>query len=102
RARAKARIGCPEAADHHPAAAAGAVDDRQHERSAGEAGGAQPLAHRRRRPSPRRYADQTRGSQPFGVIFAANDWAAILPSPTTKVSVPTSYTLSPVSAVHTM
>ena len=40
--------------------------------------------------------------QPFGLILPANDWATILPSSTTNVSVPTSYTLSAVSAVHRM
>ena len=40
--------------------------------------------------------------QPFGLILPANDWATILPSRTTNVSVPTSYTLSAVSAVHRM
>jgi hypothetical protein len=41
-------------------------------------------------------------SQPLGVILPANDCATILPSRTTNVSVPTSYTLSAVSAVHKM
>jgi hypothetical protein len=41
-------------------------------------------------------------SQPLGTILPVNDWAAILPSRTMKVSVPTSYTLSAVSAVHRM
>ena len=40
--------------------------------------------------------------QPLGVILPAKDWATILPSRTTNVSVPTSYTLSAVSAVHRM
>src|SRR5712691_8257769 len=38
--------------------------------------------------------------QSLGVILAANDGATIFPSRTTNVSVPTSYTLSAVSAVH--
>jgi hypothetical protein len=38
----------------------------------------------------------------LGVIFPANDWTAILPSRTTNVSVPNSYTLSAVSAVQWM
>ena len=40
--------------------------------------------------------------QPLGVILPAKDWATILPSRTTNVSMPTSYTLSAVSAVHRM
>src|SRR6185369_5839831 len=42
------------------------------------------------------------GHQLLGVILAVNDWATILPSRTTNVSVPNSYTLSAVSAVHRM
>ncbi len=38
--------------------------------------------------------------QLLGVIFPANDWATILPSRTTRVSVANSYMLSAVSAVH--
>lgn len=38
--------------------------------------------------------------QPLGVILPAKEWATILPFRTTNVSVPTSYTLSAVSAVH--
>jgi hypothetical protein len=41
-------------------------------------------------------------SQPFDVILPVNDWAIILPSRTTNVSVPNSYTLSAVSALHRM
>jgi hypothetical protein len=41
-------------------------------------------------------------SQPLGVILPVNDWATILPSRTTNVSVPTSYTFSAVSAAHRM
>jgi len=37
--------------------------------------------------------------QPLGVILPANDWATILPSRTTNVSVPISYTLSALAAV---
>ena len=40
--------------------------------------------------------------QPLGVILPVNDWARILPSRTTNVSVAISYTLSAVSAVHRM
>ena len=40
--------------------------------------------------------------QRLGVILPVKDWATILPSRTTNVSVPTSYTLSAVSAVHRM
>jgi Cytidylate kinase-like family len=40
--------------------------------------------------------------QPLGVILPVNDWATILPSRTTNVSVPISYTLSAVSAAHRM
>ena len=40
--------------------------------------------------------------QPLGVILPVNDWATILPSRTTNVSVAISYTLSAVSAVHKM
>ena len=40
--------------------------------------------------------------QPLGVILPVNDWATILPSRTTNVSVAISYTLSAVSAVHRM
>jgi hypothetical protein len=36
----------------------------------------------------------------LGTIFAANDCATILPSRIVWVSVPSSYTLSAVSAVH--
>ena len=42
------------------------------------------------------------GFQPLGVILPVNDWATILSSRTTNVSVPISYTLSAVSAVHRM
>ena len=46
---------------------------------------------------------QRRGDRrPFGVILPANDCAVILPSRTMNVSVASSYTLSAVSAVHTM
>jgi hypothetical protein len=40
--------------------------------------------------------------QPLGVTLPVNDCATILPSRTTKVSVPISYTLSTVSALHRM
>ena len=40
--------------------------------------------------------------QRLGVILPVNDWATILPSRTTNVSVAISYTLSAVSAVHRM
>jgi hypothetical protein len=40
--------------------------------------------------------------QPLGVILRVNDCATILPSWMTNVSVPSSYTLSAVSAVHSM
>jgi hypothetical protein len=40
--------------------------------------------------------------QPLGVTLPVNDCATILPSRTTNVSVPISYTLSTVSALHRM
>lgn len=43
-----------------------------------------------------------RCSQGLGIALPVNDWATILPSRTTNVSVPNSYTLSAVSAVHRM
>ena len=49
-----------------------------------------------------RPSGMTASFQPLGVILPANDWATILPSRTTNVSVPNSYTLSAVSAVHRM
>src|SRR5262245_2856483 len=40
--------------------------------------------------------------QIFGVTWAVKDWATILPSLTTNVSVPNSYTFADVSPVHKM
>ena len=63
-------------------------------------------ALKRIKPAPRRHrfaqAVPATAAQPLDAILPANDCATILPPRTMKVSVPSSYTLSAVSALHRM